>query len=347
MGRKTKHILVIRLSAMGDVAMTVPVVRCLVAQHDVRVTIVSKASYKSFFDDIPNVAFFEAHTEGRHKGFFGLMRLYRGLKSLHIYAVADLHNVMRSKIITKLFSFKGKKTATVDKARAAKAALTSHDAAKKRFEPLMHTTQRYADVFEKLGLPIDLKLHVFPEKMDLTTDLLELTGPKTGTWIGIAPFAQHSSKVYPRKEMQEVIEGLVAQQGYKLMLFGGGKQEVNQLKKYAEGLENIVIVAGRLNLKQELKLIPHLDLMLSMDSSNAHIAAMFGVKVVTLWGATHPYTGFAPFNQPIDNALTADREKYPLLPTSVYGNKKVVGYEDAMTTIAPATVVNKIKEVLR
>ena len=80
-----------------------------------------------------------------------------------------------------------------------------------------------------------------------------------------------------------------------------------------------------------------------MDSGNAHIAAMFGTKVVTLWGATHPFAGFAPFNQPLENCLVSDREKYPLLPTSVYGNKKVAGYENVMRTILPQTVVEKIR----
>lgn len=348
MGRPTKHILVIRLSAMGDVAMTVPVVRSLTEQHvKVKVTVVSKTAYRPFFDDMPHVAFFEADTEGRHKGFFGLLRLFKELNKLHIYAVADLHNVLRSKIITKLFSLRGKKTATVDKARKEKTALTSLDPSKKVVEPLLPMTQRYARVFGQIGFGIKLEDHVFPEKKPLTLDILEHTGLKAGTWIGIAPFAQHNSKVYPKKQMQQVIDALAAVPGYRLMLFGGGRQEISQLKKYANDRENILVVAGIMNLKQEMKLISNLDLMLSMDSGNAHIAAMLGVKVVTLWGATHPYTGFAPFNQPVDYALTSDREKYPLIPTSVYGNKIVKGYEDAMKTIAPETVVNKIKEILK
>ncbi|MEL1246007.1 glycosyltransferase family 9 protein [Flavobacterium sp. DGU11] len=344
--RGTKHILVIRLSAMGDVAMTVPVVRELIERHEnVKVTVVSKAAYKPFFDDIPRVSFFEADTEGRHKGFFGLLRLYNELKSLRVYAVADLHNVLRSKVITKLFALRGKKTATVDKARKERAALTS--LTNKVFEPLMSVSRRYAAVFEKLGFPVTLENPLFPEKQKLTLDLLELLGPKNEKWIGIAPFAQHRSKIYPRELMQQVITGLAANPGYKLMLFGGGKQETHTLKKYAEGLDNVFVIAGKMNLKQELRLISNLDLMLSMDSGNAHIAAMFGVKVVTLWGATHPYTGFAPFNQPKDYAIVSDREKYPLLPTSVYGNKKVKGYDDAMKTILPGTVVNKINDILK
>lgn len=86
--------------------------------------------------------------------------------------------------------------------------------------------------------------------------------------------------------------------------------------------------------------------MLSMDSGNGHLAAMFGVPVVTLWGVTHPFAGFAPFNQPENNQLVADRGKFPLIPTSIYGNKTPKGYEDAMQTIAPKRVVQKVAEVL-
>jgi len=83
-----------------------------------------------------------------------------------------------------------------------------------------------------------------------------------------------------------------------------------------------------------------------MDSGNAHIAAMMGVKVITLWGATHPFAGFSPFNQPLGNCITADREKFPLLPTSIYGNKKVEGYEEAMRSISVENVVLSVQSQL-
>ena len=84
-----------------------------------------------------------------------------------------------------------------------------------------------------------------------------------------------------------------------------------------------------------------------MDSGNAHIAAMLGIQVITLWGATHPFAGFSPFNQPFENALVSDRNLFPKLPTSVYGNKKVEGYENAMCTILPQTIVEKITTSLK
>ena len=106
---------------MGDVAMTVPLIRALVQQYpDVRVTVVSRPQFKPFFEDIPCVNFHGADTTGRHKGLLGIWRLYKELKAQPIYAVADLHNVLRSKILRLLFKLNGKKTATTDKAREAK-----------------------------------------------------------------------------------------------------------------------------------------------------------------------------------------------------------------------------------
>jgi hypothetical protein len=72
--------------------------------------------------------------------------------------------------------------------------------------------------------------------------------------------------------------------------------------------------------------------MVSMDSGNAHIAAMLGVKS-SHFGCYSSLCRFSPFHQPLENTLVSDREQYPMLPTSVYGNKIVVGYEDAMRTI--------------
>jgi ADP-heptose:LPS heptosyltransferase len=145
--------------------------------------------------------------------------------------------------------------------------------------------------------------------------------------------------------MQKVVNLLEAH-SYKVFLFGGGAQEIALLEQLQQSNINSEVVAGKLNLEEELQLISNLDVMLSMDSGNAHIAAMLGVKVVTLWGATHPYAGFLPFNQPIENSLLPDRIAYPLLPTSVYGNKKVEGYDDVMRTITPETVVAKIKSLV-
>ncbi len=342
MSQKTQHIAVMRLSAMGDVAMTVPVIRAFAQQNpSVKLTVVSRPFFKPFFDGIPNVEFFAVDVKERHKGFFGLLKLYSDLKKLNIDAVADLHNVLRSQIIRTLFSLSGKKVAATDKGRADKKALTR--AEKKVFQPVKTMVERHVETFKKLGFSVDLSLPNFPEKAILSEEILSVSGKKNNfKCIGIAPFAQYESKVYPLDLMQKVIDNLAENGNYKLFLFGGGKEETEKLNTLAKQRENIVVVAGKLKFNQELQLISNLDVMLSMDSGNAHIAAMLGIKVITLWGATHPFAGFAPFNQPLENCLTADRNQYPLLPTSVYGNKKVEGYEDVMRSISVESIVEKI-----
>ncbi|MEW5676570.1 glycosyltransferase family 9 protein [Flavobacterium enshiense] len=343
---KPKHIAVIRLSAMGDVAMTVPVLRALVLQHpEVRLTVVSRPFFKPFFGTIPNVNFFEADVKKRHKGFIGLLRLYSDLRKLGIDAVADLHNVLRSKVVRNLFALSGKKVAATDKGRADKKALTR--AENKIFQPVKPMFERHMNTFAALGFPIDLSHPVFPKQAVLSDDILKITGAKKGNWIGIAPFAQYESKVYPLDLLQKAVDALASDEKATLFLFGGGQQEIEKLNKLKQNHQNVIVVAGKLKLKAELDLISNLDLMLSMDSGNAHIAAMLGIKVITLWGATHPFAGFKPFNQPMEYCLTADRGKYPLLPTSVYGNKTVPGYEEAMRSILPETVVNTIKKELQ
>lgn len=345
MSTKIKHIAVMRLSAMGDVAMTVPVLRAFVKQYpDVKLTVISRPFFKPFFDGIPNLEFFAFDEKERHKGFPGLLRLFKDLKKRKIDAFADLHNVLRSKVVSLLFALSGKKRATVDKGREGKKELTR--AENKIFKQLPTMFERHAKVFEELGFPLSLSNPDFPEKAILSADILEIIGNRNSKLIGIAPFAQYDSKVYPLDLMKVVIEKLAENSTNKILLFGGGKKEIEILDSLSEPYENVINMAGKIKFQQELQLISNLDVMLSMDSGNAHIAAMLGVKVVTLWGATHPYAGFLPFNQSLENALTSDRNQYPKLPTSVYGNKIVEGYEDAMRSISPEDVISKINKLI-
>ena len=346
MSHKIQHIAVMRLSAMGDVAMTVPVLRALANQYPkLKLTVISRPFFKPFFKDIPNLHFFAFDEKARHKGIFGLWRLFQDLKALNIDAFADLHNVLRSKVVRTLFALSGKKTAFVDKGRAEKKALTR--AENKIFQPLTTMFERHQLVFETLGFPIDLSRPQFPAKAKFSQPELASIVSQSNTLIGIAPFAQYDSKVYPLDLMQEVIDTLAQNQEHTILLFGGGQNEKEQLDNLKRDKNNVINMAGKVTFTAELDLISNLDVMLSMDSGNGHIAAMLGVPVVTLWGATHPYAGFLPFNQTLDNALVSDRNHYPNLPTSVYGNKKVAGYENAMRTILPEQVVARITEILK
>lgn len=340
---KPKHILVIRLSAMGDVAMTIPVLSVFAKTYpDIRLTVVSRAFFKPLFQDIPNLNFLEADVYGKHKGISGLIRLAKETLDLEIDATADLHNVIRSKIINHYLKHKGIKTAVIDKDRKKKKSLTR--AKNKIFKPLKSTHQRYADVFNRLGFPLDLNKFSPSAKKTLSSKILDLAQIKHQKLIGIAPFAAHDGKEYPLNLMKKVLELLDATGNYHILLFGGGKKEIEILGTIAKEFSSVVSIAGKLNFTEELQLISNLDLMVSMDSGNGHLAAMYGVPVLTLWGVTHPYAGFAPFNQPECHQLLADRKKFPLIPTSIYGNTYPTGYEKAMETITPEMVFERIQK---
>jgi ADP-heptose:LPS heptosyltransferase len=329
---------------MGDVAMSIPVIRALTEKHpECKITVLSKPFFKPLFDKIPQVSFFAAQVNTKHKGILGLFKLYRELKKENITHVADFHNVLRSKILRTLFIFNGNPCICINKGRTEKKALTRTK--NKIFKQLKTSHQRYAEVLNKLGFNLDLSNPTLIEKKKLSEKITLITGLKKDTWIGIAPFAAFKGKVYPLQLMEEVIKEM-ASKGFKIFLFGGGKHEVKILNTIEKTYKNVINLAGQLSFKEELEVISKLDLMVSMDSGNAHLAAMQQVKTITLWGVTHPYAGFAPFHQPDDYCLISDLEKYPKIPCSIYGNKVINGYENVMETISPDRVIEKIMSVL-
>jgi len=342
---KVTHLLVIRLSAMGDVAMTIPVLSALSNRYpELKVTVLTRSFFRPMFAQLVNVAVYEADVKGKHKGVFGLWNLYKELTVLQIDAVADLHNVLRSKVLKRYFRLGGIPVMQIDKGRAEKRELTA--SRNKVFKPLKTTHQRYANVFAQLGFPLNLTEVEPLQKEKRSEKMMRIIGHDAKKWLGIAPFAAFQGKMYPLELMSKVIAELDTSDTYKILLFGGGEKEGQKLKTLENNFRNCISIVGKLKFSEELALISNLDAMLSMDSGNGHLAALYGIPVITLWGVTHPYAGFYPFGQDFDNALFSDREKYPLIPTSVYGNKWPQGYEKAMETISPETVVQKVYEVL-
>lgn len=337
---KILHILVIRLSAMGDVAMTVPVLLAFArAYPEIKITVVTKAFFTPIFSDLPNVAIHIADVKNRHKGILGLWRLFKELSTLRIDAVADLHNVLRSSIVKQFFSFKGVTVKQIDKGRREKKLLVSSK--KNHFKPLKTTHERYADVFRALGFRLQLSAdNVLPSRKQ------HIDYKKDKVQIGIAPFAAFVGKQYPLRQMEEVIRRLDGANEYEILLFGGGVKEINILDAIAQKFKSCRVIAGRFPFSEELAIISNLHLMVAMDSGNAHLAAMYGIPTITLWGVTHPYAGFYPFGQDAENSLLSNRDKYPLIPTSIYGNKFPKGYENCMETISPSNVVEKIFNVV-
>ncbi|MEI5984952.1 MULTISPECIES: glycosyltransferase family 9 protein [Sphingobacterium] len=332
-----KRVLVMRFSAMGDVAMVASVLKEFQQQHqDTEIIMVSRPLFSAFFQEIPRLTFHAIQPKGRHKGVFGLLSLFNELKSYKPYAVADLHNNIRSRFLDMLFKGIGKRVAILDKGRAEKKALTRPE--NKIKKQLQLTTERYADVFRNIGFPISLSHQLEKDFRLIPPGMMPiLAGTKKK--IGISPFAQHSYKVFPLEKMEIVVQQL-AEKGYEVLLFGGGAEEQKITEAWANKYPGVHSLVGKYKLQQELDIISHLDLMVSMDSSGMHMASLVGTRCISIWGATHPFAGFLGFGQTMDDCVQVE---HPNRPSSVYGNKPCPcdGME-AIDLISPEMLLEKI-----
>ena len=350
---KTEHILVIRFSALGDVVMTVPVIAALARQYPhVRITVLSRGFARPFFEGLaPNVGFMEADLKVEYRGIKGLNALYRRLTAKHFTAVADLHDVLRSLYLRMRFDLGRYKVAHVNKHRMEKRRLVS--LGQKVFKPLPSMFENYAEVFARLGYPVQLDMSfnmrdhfVLPEeRFDGLWEGRE--APEQGALLmGVAPFAAHEGKIYPLQLMEKVVAGLCERHpDARLFLFGGGENEMEVFHEWTAKYAQCVTVGDHLSgLREELALMQRLNVMISMDSANMHFASLMALSVVSVWGATHPYAGFMGYGQSPENAVQID---LPCRPCSIYGQKPCMrGDWACLRNISPEQIISKVETVI-
>ncbi|MFY0653358.1 MAG: glycosyltransferase family 9 protein [Cyclobacteriaceae bacterium] len=329
---------------MGDVALSVPVIhRVLQQNQEVKITVLTRKSFQPLFQGL-DVEFVFPDLYGKHKGVFGLFKLYKELRSLkNWHAIIDLHDVLRSKILRVFFQLSGTPIYKIDKGRTEKKNLTRQT--DKRFSKLKHTTVRYADVFISAGLKTDLEKTVSIPTIPLPPEVESLIESNQKPIIGIAPFAKHKEKMYPSSKMADVVVAL-ADKGYSVFIFGGGDQEKQLADDFSKDKTTVTNLIGKYNLSDELAILSQMDIVLSMDSANMHMAALVETKVISVWGATHPFAGFTPFGQSNeDQFIQIPAEELPCRPCSVFGNKPCHRGDFAcMEWIEPDRIVSTIEQ---
>lgn len=341
------RILLIRLSAFGDVAMTVPVVSSMATeypQHEI--CVLTRATWALLFEELPpNVRVIGIDPAGRHKGLSGLNALYAELKRERFDAVADLHGVLRSRLLGLRFRLNGVPVETIRKGRCEKRKLVRRR--NKVYVQLKTSFQRYADVLTRLGYPVRLDFSsIYPSGTpELPAEVSSLAGEKKGIkWIGIAPFAKHVGKIYPLPLQEQVVAHFARREDVKVFLFGGGASEREIFSAWVAKYPSVLSMAGLLEMPAELKLMSRLDVMLCMDSANMHLASLVGTPVVSVWGATHPYAGFMGWGQSETGIVQSD---LPCRPCSVFGQKPCWrGDYACLNRIAPEEIIEKMESVL-
>ncbi len=339
-------LLVIRLSAMGDVALSLPVI--IEAAKERRIAIVTRPAFVPFFDNIPGLEIIRVETGGRHKGICGMIKLFREINiAYNVSGVVDLHDVIRSRLLSFLFRLSGVKISRIKKGRAVKRKFVR----RKTIGNLPHTTERYKKAFERAGVKTgDISIPAFiltgKENRDAGQFLAGITGNSGELKIAIAPFTKHRTKSWPVEYISELIRLFNRDFSVRFFLFGGG-DELSRLEKIATMSDNITILAGGFDLRQELAILSLMDVMISMDSSNMHLAALAGIKTVSIWGGTHPAIGFTPVGSQKHLIIGIPFEELKCRPCTVYGKgkckRKDMQYK-CLKDLSPALVYSRIEE---
>ena len=336
-----KTVLITRFSAVGDVAMTIPLLYSLSETYPLhRFVFVSRERFGQFFINKPKNLDFIGINPDSYKGPHGLYKLYRELSALHPNMLADLHDVLRTKILRTYFRlFSRTKAASIDKGRREKKELTQAGNSCKA--QLRSTFKRYHDVFTALGLPFEPRFTSLFEQDKGNIDDFASSIPTKGNdhWVGIAPFARHKGKIYPLEKMEEVVALLSAQERIKLFFFGNGFEEEKIINSWCNKYPNTIAFIGKSDFNGELRLISHLDTMLCMDSANMHMASLVGVPAISIWGATSPLAGFLGWQQRKEDCIELPLE---CRPCSIFGNKPCRRGDYRCMSIAPKAIAEKV-----
>lgn len=290
--RSEEKILIIRNSALGDVAMTIPVIYSFARAFPRKeIYMLTRPFFARLFINSPeNVKIIPADFKKAYSGTIGMMRLLRKLGKYGFGEIADFHDVMRSWVIDAYFMLRGKKVRKLSKDRLARRRLL------KDKENQIPYIDRYVNVLSRLGynFPLTFK-SIFPDEKPVAPIQIQHLS------VGIAPFARYSTKEYPL-DMMECVIGELEKNGIKVYLFGG-KDDILAVDNLLKSHANCTSVMGKYSIEDELKIMNHLDLMLTMDSSNQHLASLAGVRNLSIWGSTVPYGGFLGYGQRMDDAM--------------------------------------------
>lgn len=337
------RILVIRTSAMGDVVLTTPVLRALNIEFpEAEIIMMTRPAFTPFFSSLKGITLFTPDFKGRHEGVTGLFRLRKELlKQGRIDYIIDIHDVIRTKILRFLFRAGGVPVSVIDKGRKEKRALIRG----KRKIQLKHTVDRYRDAFEVAGF----KIEPIRGKSILVSAAEEERALQTigssGSNIGIAPYAKHQLKTWPEEYMVRLLNLVSQKYKVRFWLFGGKEEEgrLRNLEKIVKGATNL---SGKLSLGEELAVIEKLDFMISMDSSNMHMAALTGTKVISIWGGTDPLNGFGAWMQPDNYSIRIPITELTCRPCTTYGKGRCKrGDLACLEWLTPEIVFNRLEQL--
>ena len=317
--------------------MTVPVVSVLKSTHsEIKITLLTTKFFSTLYNQIPGIDFL--YFEPKHKTLRGLFNLSRKINKINPDFIIDLHDVLRTKILRLFLINKFSNTVVVNKGRKEKKLLIRGI----KSEPIKSMHRRYAETFEALNIKINIDDFSYYKKIKITNHNYAFSSDDK--LIGIAPFARHQCKEYSMNNIINFINSL--DKSWQILIFGATGNEEQKIIKLCDNNSNRHVISSNYNLEQQMAIMSNLDVMISMDSANGHIASLFGTDVITIWGATHPNSGYGPLNQPKENSIVPDLNKFPDLPVTIYGSNCPSNYVEAINTIKCERILERLNKII-
>lgn len=296
-------ILVIRLSSMGDIIYTTPVVRCLKEQlPDAEIHFLTKPGFKYIYDNNP---YLDKLLLLKPK----LADTIREIKGEKYDYLIDLHSNLRTSIIK---ARTGIRSSTYNKQRIRKWLSLKFNL---KLVPPVHLVDRYMKTVEFLGVKNDGKpIDYYIKNNYLLQDLLPDTH-RSG-FVAFVIGATHFTKRMPNEKVIRICSEL----NYPVVLLGGNDVKQNG-EEISSALGNKVYNScGITSLDQSVFLISNALSVIGFDTGLTHIAEAFDRPIVSIWGSTVPeLVGVQPYH--VKESLVAGVD-LPCRPCSKYGLEK-------------------------
>ncbi len=324
------NILVIRLSSLGDIILTTPVVRALRRKFPrAAIDFLVMDRFREAIDGNPDISRILEFKRSEHKGLAGIIRFSRRLKPVKYDLVIDLHAKLRSRLICM-----GLNTRTL---RYRKRSLWKTLGVRLRLIRYQVDDTIVDNYFRPLGT---LGIHPGPEKLSFAfaqQDLKAVNEYKDR--IVMAPGAANATKKWPAEYFGQLGRLLNS----KIVLIGGPEdiQELETIRQYI-GPDSCENMAGRLNLKQSGALLSTARFVVTNDSGPFHLARAGGRPVFAIFGPTDP--GMFAFNK--NETLIYAGE--PCAPCSLHGDLKCPkDHFKCMKNLTPEMVFKIIRREYR
>lgn len=278
-----KRVLILRFSALGDIVILIYLLKSLKIQSSSKYhfTIATHPKVKPFLKELPEVDFIEVDFKDKFKGIKGLLDLFHVFYGMKFDVILDFHDVIRTKVLKALFRMVSIPVFTFYKGRKEKNEVIQNKLNDKRNIPT--TFERYYNLFKTLDNGFEINENQYFEKIELNENCISFLGELDSIWIGIAPFSKHKSKEYPLEKIKEIVDFYSNNKKVNFLIFGFGEIEKTKIDAMFLDYYQVKNTISKFTFEEECAMISNLDIMISMDSANGHIASLYNIPTITIW----------------------------------------------------------------